>query len=231
MLLGLDTTTERIHLALVAGDRHRGRALALERGQSQSRVLLALVDELLAEADAGPGDLTGVACCVGPGGFTSLRIGVATAEGLALTGLPTWGFSAFELRAQALRMGGFAGPCWILLDGQRQEAFAQRWEEDPAQPAAKHPLAVLPELLAGEPWWAPPGFRDRVEALLGPAPVLMEDEAAATVAALAALCHKRSGEAPEAPLVPFYLRETDAELNFPEASTHLSEALRRGHAR
>lgn len=231
MLLGLDTTTERIHAALVAGERHWGRAVTLERGQSQSRALLPLLDELLAEAGTGPENLTGVICCVGPGGFTSLRIGVATAEGLALTGLPTWGFSAFELRARALEAGGFAGPRWILLDGQRQEAFAQRWVKGPAGAAAKHPLVDLPDLLAGEPWWAPPGFRDRVEALLGPMPLALPDEAGTTLAALAALCRERSRQPPEAPLVPFYLRETDAELNFPEASAHLPEALRRGQAR
>lgn len=239
MLLGLDTTTERIHAALVQGERHWGRAVTLERGQSQSRVLLPLLDDLLAEAGAGPEAvtgpgpkaLTGVVCCVGPGGFTSLRIGVATAEGLALTGLPTWGFSAFELRARALEAGGFAGPRWILLDGQRQEAFAQRWSEGPDGPAVKHPLGALPGLLAGEPWWAPPGFRDRAETLLGQMPLTLPDEAGATLAALAHLCRDRSRQAPEAPLVPFYLRETDAEVNFPEASAHLPEALRRGHAR
>lgn len=231
MLLGLDTTTERIHAALVAGERHWGRSLTLERGQSQSQTLLPLLDELLGEAGAGPEALTGVVCCVGPGGFTSLRIGVATAEGLALTGLPTWGFSAFELRARALRLAGFTQPCWILLDGQRQEAFAQRWIGGPDGSAAKHPLAALPGLLVGEPWWAPAGFRDRVEALLGPMPMGLEDEASLTVAALVALCRERSRQAPEAPLVPFYLRETDAELNFPEASAHLPEALRRGQAR
>jgi len=31
--------------------------------------------------------------------------------------------------------------------------------------------------------------------------------------------------------VPFYLRETDAEVNFPLAAAHLSEALRKGVAR
>ena len=36
---------------------------------------------------------------------------------------------------------------------------------------------------------------------------------------------------PESPLVPFYLRETDAEVNFPHAAAHLPEALRKGVAR
>ena len=110
MILGLDTTTERLHLALVAGERAWTRRLDATPGRSHSATLLAAVTELLDQAGAAPRDLSGVVACVGPGGFTSLRVGVATAEGLALSGLPTWGFSAFQLRARALRRAGCGGP-------------------------------------------------------------------------------------------------------------------------
>jgi tRNA threonylcarbamoyladenosine biosynthesis protein TsaB len=172
-----------------------------------------------------------VAACLGPGGFTSLRIGVATAEGLGLTGLPTWGFSAFELRAEALRQAGVLVPCWILLDGQRGEAFHQRWEAEATRPAAKAPLEALAGLLGAEPWWAPEAFAPRVEALLPEARIHLPDEGAATLAGLVALARRVSLGPVEAPLVPFYLRETDAEVNFPHAAAHLSEALRKGVAR
>jgi tRNA threonylcarbamoyladenosine biosynthesis protein TsaB len=185
----------------------------------------------MAEASRTPGDLTGVVVCVGPGGFTSLRIGVATAEGLALTGLPTWGFSAFELRARALRVAGFTEPLWILLDGQRNEVFAQPWADTPTCPACKHPLADLPALLQGQPWWAPETFAAKACAAAGSLPLTLPDEGRATLAGLAQLCRELPTRPPEAPLVPFYLRETDAEVNFPEASRHLSDALRQGHAR
>jgi tRNA threonylcarbamoyladenosine biosynthesis protein TsaB len=230
LILGLDTTTERLHLALAApGGATWTRWAAGAPGRSHSATLLPALEELLAEAKAAPADLTGVVACVGPGGFTSLRIGVATAEGLALTGLPTWGFSAFELRARALRAAGLAGPVWIILDGQRQEVFLQRWEDGPVTPALKHSLAGLDAAVGDGAWWAPESFRPRV-ALAHP-PFALASEADATLAGLAALCRELPLGPPEAPLVPFYLRETDAEVNFPEASSHLSEALRRGQAR
>jgi tRNA threonylcarbamoyladenosine biosynthesis protein TsaB len=231
MLLGLDTTTERLHLALVDGTRSWTRCLPVEIGRSHSSALLPGLDGLLREAGATPRDLEGCIVCVGPGGFTSLRIGVATAEGLALTGLPTWGFSAFELRARALRCAGLPDPVWILLDGQRGEAFAQKWGTEGLTPAVKQPLSGLAALLGGDPWWAPAGFRAKVGAHLSHGACLLENEEAATLEALASLCREKSLLPPEAPLVPFYLRETDAELNFPQASAHLPEALRRGHAR
>jgi len=234
VILGLDTTTERLHLALAEpgpGGRSWTRWVAAEPGRSHSATLLPALEELLAEAQASPAGLTGVVACVGPGGFTSLRIGVATAEGLALTGLPTWGFSAFELRARALRQAGVPGPVWIILDGQRQEAFLQLWADGPQTRAMKQPLAGLAGVVGDGAWWAPESFRERVGPLLSQPPAAIGAEAEATLAGLAALCRERPLAPPESPLVPFYLRETDAEVNFPEASGHLSEALRRGQAR
>lgn len=231
MLLALDTTTEILHLALLRGEQVWARRVLSGVGGGHSERLIPTLDALMAEAGARRQELSGVAACLGPGGFTSLRIGVATAEGFGLAGLPTWGFSAFELRAVALRRAGVAGPFWILLDGQRGEAFHQRWEEGPTEPAAKHLLTILPERIGVESWWAPEAFASRVEALLPANRHTLADEGEATLAGLVALARRVSQRPPEAPLVPFYLRETDAEVNFPQAAAHLSEALRKGVAR
>jgi tRNA threonylcarbamoyladenosine biosynthesis protein TsaB len=231
MLLALDTTTELLHLALIRGDRVWARRVRSGVGRGHSERLIPTLDELMVEAGAVPTDLSGVAVCLGPGGFTSLRIGVATAEGLGLTGLPTWGFSAFELRAEALRQSGVTGPFWILLDGQRSEAFHQRWEEGPRSAAAKQLLTTLPERVGDEAWWAPESFAPKVEAVLPDHHITLADEGEATLAGLVALARRVSKEPQEAPLVPFYLRETDAAMNFPLAAAHLSEALRKGVAR
>jgi tRNA threonylcarbamoyladenosine biosynthesis protein TsaB len=231
LILGIDTTTERLHLALVREDQAWTRGVDVGVGRSHSGTLLPTVEELLKETGASPQDLTGVVACVGPGGFTSLRIGVATAEGLALTGLQTWGFSAFELRGRTLRAAGIKGAAWILLDGQRQESFVQLWDDEPKTPALKVPLSELQAKLGSAPWWTPMGFREKAAGHLAQAPITLQDEEAATLEGLVALCRDIPRRAAESPLVPFYLRETDAEVNFPEASAHLSEALRRGQAR
>jgi tRNA threonylcarbamoyladenosine biosynthesis protein TsaB len=231
MLLALDTTTEILHLALIRGDRVWTKRVLSGVGRGHSERLLPALDALMAIAGAVPAELSGVAACLGPGGFTSLRIGVATAEGFGVTGLPTWGFSAFALRAEALRQAGVLGPAWILLDGQRGEAFHQRWEAEPTTPAAKHPLPELPTWVGAEAWWAPEAFAPRVEAVLPGGRVVLSDESEATLAGLVALARRVALGPPEAPLVPFYLRETDAELNFPLAAASLPEALRRGVAR
>ncbi len=70
-----------------------------------------------------------------------------------------------------------------------------------------------------------------MEAVLPAGRIRLEDEGEATLAGLIAIAQRASPGPPETPLVPFYLRETDAEVNFPHAAAHLSEALRKGVAR
>ncbi|MEI6592985.1 MAG: tRNA (adenosine(37)-N6)-threonylcarbamoyltransferase complex dimerization subunit type 1 TsaB [Holophagaceae bacterium] len=228
MLLALDTATEFLHLALIDGGRSWTCRVGSGPGRSHSEGLLPALEGLLAEAGATAQGLLGVVACLGPGGFTSLRIGVASAEGLGLTGLPTWGFTAFALRAEALVQAGVVAPFWVLLDGQRGEAFHQRWDGSATAPAAKLALADLPERVGTEAWWAPEAFAARVTELLPQGRVLLEDEGAATLVGLVALARRVAQGIPEARLSPFYLRETDAEVNFPLAAAHLPEALRRG---
>jgi len=234
MILGLDTATEWVHLALVDGESAWKRRAPTEPGNSASVVLLPLVDDLLQEAGAGRGDIGGAVVCIGPGGFTSLRVGVATAEGLAVLGIPTWGFSAFELRAHSLAGDGRRLVVNVILDGQRREAFVQPWdlgEPQAIEPATKVPMAELASTIGSCDWWAPERFRPIVAPLMDHPPIALEDEGGATLDALATLCRICKDRPPENPLVPFYLRETDAEVNFPAASAHLNDAHRRGLAR
>lgn len=231
MILGLDTATEILHLVLVDRQHAWTKRVVVGVGRSHSVSLLPSLNELMLEAGASVNDLHGVCCCAGPGGFTSIRIGVATAEGLALTGLPTWGFSSFLLRAHALKHAGLAGTFWVLLDGQRNEVFLQRWDGTrPTGEARKAPLAALPDFIGTESWWTPSSLLPKLEAVLPPS-IQLADEGESMLAGLASLCRELPRTPPENPIHPFYLRETDAEVNFPEASAHLGEALRKGIAR
>jgi tRNA threonylcarbamoyladenosine biosynthesis protein TsaB len=231
VLLALDTATEHIRLALIDGARAWPRTLRGEKGRSHSVVLLPALEALMQNAGASKAGLSGVVCCVGPGGFTGLRTGVATAEGLALTGLPTWGFSSFALWAEVVTGSGHTGPFWILLDGQRDEAFAQRWAGGRSGKALREPLGRLAEVVGTDPWWAPDPFAPRLEGVLAPARITLADDRSAGEEALVALARRVSLGPTESPLVPFYLRETDAEANFPAVSGHLPESHRRGLAR
>ena len=231
MILGLDTATEVLHLALVDGARAWTSRVVVGVGRSHSVSLLPSLNALMKEAGASPAHLTGVCCCAGPGGFTSIRIGVATAEGLALTGLPTWGFSSFLLRAHALKHEGVTGTYWVLLDGQRSEVFVQKWAGiEAVNEAQKVPFAAIRHTIGTEAWWAPASLMPKLAEYASPS-LQMNDEGDSMQAGLVSLCRELPRLTPENPIQPFYLRETDAEVNFPEASAHLDDAHRKGLAR
>ena len=79
-LLALDTSSPVVSVALARG----GAVVAARSGaQRQSSAhLLRWIDEVLVEAGLVPGDLGGVVALAGPGSFTGLRVGLATALGL-----------------------------------------------------------------------------------------------------------------------------------------------------
>lgn len=87
-------------------------------------LLLKRIDELLYENDVDLGDVASVVVGRGPGSFTGVRIGVATAKGLA-RGLqaPLYGVSTTDAIACGLAAQGFEGWALIALDAMRKEIY------------------------------------------------------------------------------------------------------------
>jgi tRNA threonylcarbamoyladenosine biosynthesis protein TsaB len=113
LTLAFDTATSVATCALV----HEAEVLG-ERITRASAVL-ADADELLRAAELSPADLDLLAVGVGPGSFTGMRIGLATARGLALArDLPVAGISTLE----ALAAG--APGAVPVIDARRREVFA-----------------------------------------------------------------------------------------------------------
>ncbi len=102
MILVLDTATRTPVVALAQPD---GTLVAEQRWTSQHRhgeELLQRVDEILREAGVARRDLSGVVVGTGPGSFTGLRIGLATAKTVAYSlGIPLCGVSTSAALARA----------------------------------------------------------------------------------------------------------------------------------
>lgn len=82
-LLAIDTATSRIVVA--AGDPSGALVLAIEQpaGHRHGERLLRAVEQLLAETGLDRDDLAGIVVGTGPGAFTGLRVGLATAKTVA----------------------------------------------------------------------------------------------------------------------------------------------------
>ncbi len=127
LILAFDTATEVATSALVDGDEVLG-----ERS-SAPVTLLEDVDALFRQASARPRELEGLVVGTGPGSFTSTRIGLAVARGLAVAlGVEGAGVSTLL----ALAAGADGG--LPVIDARRGEVFVPG-------PAALRPEAVEAE--------------------------------------------------------------------------------------
>jgi len=216
LILALDTATEQGNLALWAGDRVLGE-LSLKSPGTYLQHLLPGVEALLKGAGRRLEELTAIAVSQGPGNFTGLRIGLATAQGLAWSlGLPLAGVPTLEVLA-----GQFPfqpQPVAALVDAKRGEVYLGRYRVDGAEPEPQGeprrlPLAALARELTPPLLLTGPGLTAHEAFLLGllsPGVLLAPPELryprAATLARLAALKLARGLIAPPHQLTPLYLR-------------------------
>jgi tRNA threonylcarbamoyladenosine biosynthesis protein TsaB len=208
--LAIDTATEV--LALAVDDGTARVSLALRRGLQHSPALLPLADRLLEELGFSAGELELVVCSVGPGSFTGIRIGLATAKGIAFaTGCPLVGVSTLD--ALARPWACFPGVVWSVIDARKGRWYAAAYRR------GRRTTEYLD--------LAPDDLRARIGAGAGPALVAGPDAprfaaglpaASATdlfdpAAVLAAGRERYATEgADPASLTPLYLRQSEAEI-------------------
>lgn len=100
------------------------------------------------------GQVDVIACAVGPGGFTSIRVAVAAARALALAaGLPVMAVTGFEAIAARARRNGMAGRLCVTIAGGRGSWFVQRLDAQdvwtPPEILAEPPSASAGSTLVG----------------------------------------------------------------------------------
>ena len=91
--------------------------------------LLVLVDAVCTGAAIAPRDIEAVAIGAGPGSFTGLRIGMATAKGIAFAaGKPLWAVSSLAALAHAELEADPSGVVVAVLDARRGEVYAGAYQ-------------------------------------------------------------------------------------------------------
>lgn len=121
-VLALDSSTAVGSVAIGHGDRLLAETV-LRVGAGHSSALLPAVDAAVRSAGLKPQDLTAVVVGGGPGSFTGLRIGAATAKGMVRAlRVPLFAYSG--LLAVAAGHAGFRGPVCALFDARRRDVYA-----------------------------------------------------------------------------------------------------------
>lgn len=208
--LALDTANHLCAAALYDGASDTILAENTEDiGRGHAEHLMDVIGECFSRAGLEYADIGGVICTIGPGSFTGVRVGLASARGIALgLGIPIIGLSTLDALAQE---ADAAGALVTLLDARREEAYVQ-WRGDINAPLP-NPGAVsydlLVEHLDGQKFdicgSGASEFNSRIETQYR---VLHELSAAsiATIARLGAVMNANT-----APPEPLYLRAPDAK--------------------
>lgn len=132
-LLAWDTSTDNGVIAV-----GRGGVLVAERRfgvvRGHAGWLMPMIDRLMKEAGLGPADLGAVAVGTGPGGFTGVKVGVATAKAMALAlGVPLVGITSLDLLAARAESGSF--PLLASIDAKQGLLYAAGYSRGGPEPS------------------------------------------------------------------------------------------------
>ena len=119
-VLMIDTTCANLTVA-VADEQHICAEHQQMMARGQGEQLIGTLQTVLNQAGKTLQDIQAIVVNVGPGSFTGVRIGLATARALGLAlNIPVWGVTAFEVYAY-----GITEPTAVVLESLRDDVYVQ----------------------------------------------------------------------------------------------------------
>lgn len=207
LVLALDTSTV-VNVGLAQGQRVLATASVADQ-MAHAEQLMPLISDCLDDAGVRPDDLGRLIVGLGPGPFTGLRVGVATAHVLSYAlQLELRGVCSLDVFA-AQFAGASAGDFVVATDAKRREVYWAHYGADGVR--------------LGEPRVSQPGDVPRLPTI-GPAADLHKDQLQAVPGPRAmdpGMLATRGAMLPDAGHEPLYLRHPDAtELTRPKSVLH-----------
>ncbi|KPJ99813.1 MAG: hypothetical protein AMJ60_03685 [Desulfobacterales bacterium SG8_35] len=226
VILAIETATMCGSVALLSGEKCLAE-FSLQTGETHSRRLLAGVDWLQQETGIGWPQIDAIAVSLGPGSFTGLRIGLATAKGLALAGhAKLIGVGTLDGLAAQIFAAGKILICPVL-DARKKEVYCGFYRCDnlgwpklleeylAISPAALCARIDEPVVLLGDGATLYGDlFREKLGDLLKTPPPHAYFPRAATVGLLALNKWQKEEFLDPAGAEPIYIRPSEAELHF-----------------
>ncbi len=127
-LLAIDGAFSKASVVVISAPGTAGSGATIRAGAlvptqgGLASALLFHIDAVLKKAHLSTNTLTGIACGVGPGSFTGIRVAAATAQSLGQAlNIPVVGFSSLEWLAQWSSQPGGAAAVWV--DAQQNEVY------------------------------------------------------------------------------------------------------------
>lgn len=204
--LGIDTSTTFCCACLWhAADRKILTEQSQDIGMGHAELLISQIDALFKNSAYQRSDITQIVCSMGPGSFTGVRVGLASAKALAQAlDIPVIGVSTLESlaldMAEALNQ---KKDFTIAIDARRGQVYHQDFDACGAAQTA--PMITSVDAFAG-PKDRPAGGTGASSLTMLP---YLEDRATGS---MRAMMNAASDKTPSIePLVPLYLRSADAK--------------------
>ncbi len=227
--LTIDTTTKITALALAESGKLVGEGF-LHTGKNHSERLIPMLDQLLKAADWKLEELDFLGVVRGPGSFTGIRIGIATAQGLAqVLKIPLIGITSLDTLAWT--GWGRSEETVVILDARKGEWYYARYCYTEHMICTDGPAAITPAHLTAELGKiegkflfvgdAVSGAKDYLKEVLGEKAVIPLEYQYLPRGAYAACevwrnwpANGKCSAETYGKVEPFYLRLSEAEVNF-----------------
>ena len=116
----------------------------MDSSLKQSENLLGLIDETLKQANINAQQLDKIACVIGPGSFTGIRIGVGVCKGLCFgKNVLRCGINSLDLLAYTFAQTQSSTDFWVVLNALSGNLFARKFDKN------GNPVSEC-ELISGE---------------------------------------------------------------------------------
>ena len=219
LTLGIETATKVCSVALCDGIKPLA-GYEVNMGMTHSEGLLPQIDQMLQRTGVAKQDIELVAVSRGPGSFTGLRIGLATAEALAY-GLkrPMIAVSTMETLAYNLPVPGVLLAC--VLDAQKGNYYLALYTWQEGKTVEVKPVTIMPgkEIFPLLSSYNQPavllGECAKLEKICPPTitvvPPAVRLPRAMSVALLGCSLHKEGADEDYFGVEPFYIRRSEAE--------------------
>ncbi len=223
ILLTIQTASPAGSVALSDG-AHLLAEFNLDSRKTPTEWLLAAIEDLLVKTGLTKDSLDAIGIVRGPGAFTGLRVGLATAKGLALAlGCPLVGVSSLQCLAMQLPFTQM--PICVMLDARKQEVYSclYRWESGFPRALSEEQVVKPEKLLAeitADTLFVGNGalvYRSLIVRQLASrahfSPDFLNLPRAGAAAVLALSEWQSGGTSSADEMMPSYLRPSEAELN------------------
>lgn len=141
-ILGIDTSTMAANVAVLQDDKLICE-YTINTKKTHSQKLMPMIENMLKLSDIEVKDIDAIGICVGPGSFTGLRIGMATAKAMAhVNNIPLIGVNSLEILGA--NMNFCNKKICSILDAQRNQVYTCKYIIEENKSRALEEISIKP---------------------------------------------------------------------------------------